>query len=61
MLGYRMSGGICFSSEKAGGASLAENGIGEVELLVGRASLDMYSPDRLRNFDIFDFALNGLG
>src|SRR5579871_1888490 len=45
MLGHRMEGGICFSSEKAGHANLAENGIEGVEALVGRASPDMYSPD----------------
>ena len=45
MLGHRMEGGICFSSEKAGHATLAENGIEKVEALVGRASPDMYSPD----------------
>jgi phosphonoacetate hydrolase len=45
MLGHRMEGGICFSSEKAGHATLAENGIENVEALVGRASPDMYSPD----------------
>ncbi|HLI99859.1 MAG TPA: phosphonoacetate hydrolase [Bradyrhizobium sp.] len=45
MLGHRMAGGICFSSEKAGQANLAENGIADVEALVGRPSPDMYSPD----------------
>jgi phosphonoacetate hydrolase len=45
MLGHRMEGGICFSSEKAGGATLAENGIENVEMLVGRPAPDMYSPD----------------
>src|SRR5579863_87280 len=45
MLGHRMEGGICFSSEKAAQATLAENGIEKVEALVGRASPDMYSPD----------------
>ncbi len=45
MLGHRMSGGICFSSEKAAGATLAENGIENVEALIGRPSPDMYSPD----------------
>ena len=45
MLGHRLEGGICFSSEKAGSATLAENGIDDVEALVGRASPDMYSPD----------------
>jgi phosphonoacetate hydrolase len=45
MLGHRMSGGICFSSEKAASATLAENGIENVEALIGRPSPDMYSPD----------------
>jgi phosphonoacetate hydrolase len=45
MLGHRMAGGICFSSEKAGSATLAENGIENVETLVGRPAPDMYSPD----------------
>jgi phosphonoacetate hydrolase len=45
MLGHRMEGGICFSSEKAGGTTLAENGIENVEMLVGRPAPDMYSPD----------------
>src|ERR1700692_1189197 len=45
MLGHRMKGGICFSSEKAGSATLAENGIENVEALVGRSTPDMYSPD----------------
>jgi len=45
MLGHRMAGGICFSSEKAGSATLAENGIENVEALIGRPAPDMYSPD----------------
>src|SRR5258707_10720054 len=45
MLGHQMKGGICFSSERAGSATLAENGIESVEALVGRATPDMYSPD----------------
>jgi phosphonoacetate hydrolase len=45
MLGHRMEGGICFSSEKAGSATLAENGIDDVEALIGRPSPDMYCPD----------------
>lgn len=45
MLGHRMESGICFSSEKAGSATMAENGIADVEALVGRPSPDMYSPD----------------
>ena len=45
MLGHRMEGGICFSSEKAAHATRAENGIDNVEALVGRPSPDMYSPD----------------
>jgi phosphonoacetate hydrolase len=45
MLGHRMAGGICFSSEKAGSVTLAENGIENVEALIGRPAPDMYSPD----------------
>ena len=45
MLGHRMEGGICFSSEKAANATMAENGIADVETLVGRPAPDMYSPD----------------
>ena len=45
MLGHRMTGGICFSSERAGSAMLAENGIENVEALIGRAAPNMYSPD----------------
>ncbi len=45
MLGHRMEGGICFSSEKAAHVTQAENGIEKAEALVGRASPDMYSPD----------------
>jgi phosphonoacetate hydrolase len=45
MLGHQMKGGICFSSERAGSATLAENGIENVEALVGRPTPDMYSPD----------------
>jgi phosphonoacetate hydrolase len=45
MLGHRMEGGICFSSEKAAHATRDENGIDNVEALVGRPSPDMYSPD----------------
>lgn len=44
MLGSGLKG-ICFSSEKARDATLAENGIENVEQLVGRATPDMYSPD----------------
>ena len=45
LLGHRLEGGICFSSEKAREANLAENGISDVEALVGREMPDMYSPD----------------
>jgi phosphonoacetate hydrolase len=45
MLGHRMKGGICFSSERAGSATVVENGIENVEALVGRPTPDMYSPD----------------
>ncbi|CAM5456088.1 Phosphonoacetate hydrolase OS=Afipia felis OX=1035 GN=phnA PE=4 SV=1 [Afipia felis] len=44
MLGSGLKG-ICFSSEKARDATLAENGIENVEQLVGRPTPDMYSPD----------------
>ncbi|RTL47863.1 MAG: phosphonoacetate hydrolase [Bradyrhizobiaceae bacterium] len=44
MLGNGLKG-ICFSTEKAKSATLAENGIENVEQLVGRATPDMYSPD----------------
>jgi phosphonoacetate hydrolase len=45
MLGHRLEGGICFSSERAGSATVVENGIANVEALVGRPTPDMYSPD----------------
>jgi phosphonoacetate hydrolase len=44
MLGSGLSG-ICFSSEKARLATIEENGIDNVEALVGRPTPDMYSPD----------------
>jgi len=44
MLGSGLKG-ICFSSEKANEATLAENGIENVEALVGRKTPGMYSPD----------------
>jgi len=44
MLGSGLKG-ICFSSERAREATLKENGIEEVERLVGRPTPDMYSPD----------------
>jgi phosphonoacetate hydrolase len=44
MLGSGLKG-ICFSSERAREATLQENGIDEVERLVGRPTPDMYSPD----------------
>src|SRR6266567_3139950 len=44
MLGSGLRG-ICFSSEHAREATLEENGIDEVERLVGRPTPDMYSPD----------------
>jgi len=43
MLGSGLRG-ICFSSERAREATLDENGIEEVEQLVGRPTPDMYSP-----------------
>jgi phosphonoacetate hydrolase len=44
MLGSGLKG-ICFSSERARDATRDENGIDEVEQLVGRPTPDMYSPD----------------
>ena len=44
MLGSGLKG-ICFSSEKAKDANLAENGIENIEELVGRPTPDRYSPD----------------
>lgn len=37
--------GVRFSSERAGGTTLAENGIADAEALVGRAAPDQYSAD----------------
>ena len=45
LLGHRMSGGICFSSEKADQATLADNGIENVLELVGRPLPSVYSAD----------------
>lgn len=45
MLGHKLRGGICFSSEKASECTLAENGIENVEEMVGRPTPNMYSPD----------------
>lgn len=44
MLGNGLKG-ICFSSERAREATLQENGVEDVERLVGRSTPDMYSPD----------------
>lgn len=44
VLAYQMAG-ISFSSEHAGKATLAENGIENVEQLVGRPTPDQYSAD----------------
>jgi phosphonoacetate hydrolase len=44
MLGSGLKG-ICFSSERARDATQNENGIENVEQLVGRPTPDMYSPD----------------
>ena len=43
LLGHGMTGGICFSAEKAGEATLAENGIEGVPALVGLPVPDVYS------------------
>jgi phosphonoacetate hydrolase len=44
MLGAGLKG-ICFSSERAREASREENGLDNIEQLVGRPTPDMYSPD----------------
>lgn len=44
MLGQHLDG-ICFSSERADQCTIAENGIADVEALVGRSKPDMYSAD----------------
>jgi phosphonoacetate hydrolase len=44
MLGSGLKG-ICFSSERARDATRDENGIDDVEQLVGRPTPDIYSPD----------------
>jgi phosphonoacetate hydrolase len=44
MLGRGLEG-IAFSSEKADKTTLADNGIADVEKMVGRARPDQYSPD----------------
>jgi phosphonoacetate hydrolase len=43
LLGHGVEGGICFSSEKAHEATLAENGIADVPALLGRETPDVYS------------------
>ena len=43
LLGHGMTGGICFSAEKAGEATLGENGIEDVPALVGLPVPDVYS------------------
>ena len=45
LLGHKMAKGICFSSEKADQASLADNGIENVLELVGRPLPSVYSAD----------------
>ena len=45
LLGHNMSSGICFSSEKADQATLADNGIENVLELVGRPLPSVYSAD----------------
>jgi phosphonoacetate hydrolase len=44
MLGHNLKG-IAFSSQLANTCTLEENGITDVEVLVGRSRPDMYSPD----------------
>jgi phosphonoacetate hydrolase len=43
LLGHKMRGGICFSSEKSDQVTLAENGIADVLGLVGMPVPDVYS------------------
>ena len=45
LLGHKMARGICFSSEKADQATLADNGIENVLELVGRPLPSVYSAD----------------
>ena len=45
LLGHKMAKGICFSSEKADQATLAENGIENLLQLVGRPLPSVYSAD----------------
>ncbi len=45
LLGHRMKGGICFSSEKAAEATLAENGIENVVEMVGMPVPSVYSAE----------------
>jgi phosphonoacetate hydrolase len=45
LLGHKMAKGICFSSEKADQATLADNGIENVLALVGRPLPSVYSAD----------------
>ena len=45
LLGHKMAKGICFSSEKADQATLAENGIDNLLALVGRPLPSVYSAD----------------
>ena len=45
LLGHKMKGGICFSSEKSDQVTLEENGIADVLGLVGMPVPDVYSAD----------------
>lgn len=45
LLGHKMKGGICFSSEKSDQVTLEENGIADVLGLVGMPIPDVYSAD----------------
>jgi len=45
LLGHGLEGGICFSSEKAAEATLAENGITDVVALVGMPVPSVYSAE----------------
>lgn len=45
MLGHRLTGGLCFSSERAATCTLEENGISHVTELLGRQQPEVYSAD----------------
>ena len=45
IIGYRLKGGIVFSSQKANEATMENAGIANVETFVGRKTPDQYDPD----------------